>query len=509
MDNIDASSEEEVYADGIVSEPKSDTDNRELADYDSSTDNSDSDFSDIDEDSEPFNRSFESPDLETELGKYKVINEGKNAVRKDVNQLKNLNITEPSFSSDGFLHTEINTEATFNIDNPIIDPVEKREILNKIVNIFKKAHNSDNSFVSFAKRNQPKEIKKFCSILTDANIDFTTDLPLHLYSVYLLKTRNTNLPDPEFTLWPLPTNELITPRPFLQTTNFQTLGIHANDLKNQLDETRYTEINYKENNKRKKSLPHMMEFWHPKINALDELNECLDSIFERKINSQITDYADNHKLNKYGLPSKYRYQRHKPEDIQLNMLLKEKIVQKLDNIIDKLIEIYDDSKTDVRGINKKLTTLPNSEKLKIPKYGLDWLNVLSCIDKNDKRSKLLLLMLFNLKLDKDNINGPIDNYPADYEVYANAKLHRDKILKQVISKKKKTLKHSKINANYLKIAKKQKDNIRYNLNNFLNLGLYYTKKKRMMQRKILENVGNAENAENIENAENVENAERN
>ncbi|GAV28325.1 hypothetical protein PMKS-001796 [Pichia membranifaciens] len=221
-----------------------------------------------------------------------------------------------------------------------------------------------------------------------------------------------------------------------------------------------------------------------KINPLHELDEAIDAIYERKINSQIKKYSQDHKVTKKGFPSKCTYQRRIPEDIHLSPLLKEGIINKLDSVIDKLTDYHINSIVKTQKISRRLGTNGKTPKrASTVTYGLDWLSVLSCLDNKDKHSKMLLLRLFNLKLDKDTINGPVNSYPIDNELYTATKLRRDRILKNLISKSKVNLKNSKT-TQYAKNARKQKNNISYNLDSFLNLGLYYTKDKRLKERNV-------------------------
>lgn len=367
--------------------------------------------------------------------------------------------------------------------------IDSRNVISQIADDFFAKYKLNRTQVSFPLVELPAEIKKFSNILNDANIDFTTDLPLHLYSVYLLTTRNRNLPPAKFTLWPLPAHELITPRPYLRTTNFDTLGPCANDINRSLEESKYSYVNYDDNTKLMKSSPHMLEFWHPQINPLDELDECIDAIFERKINSQIRQYAQAHSVTKNGLPSKYVYQRRTPDDIHLSQQLKGVILAKLNSIIDKLTDYHTTSLAKTCKMSRKLGTYVDGRKTEkrasAVNYGLDWLSVLSCLDNQDKQSKLLLLRLFNLKLDKDTINGPVHSYPIDNEIYRTTKLRRDKVLKSLVCKSRLAPKSSNSTTQYAKFAKKQKNDIRYNLDSFLNLGLYYTKDKRLKEKSLL------------------------
>ena len=362
--------------------------------------------------------------------------------------------------------------------------IDGRKVISHIADDFFASYKPNKIQPTFPLLDLPAETKKFCNILNDANIDFATDLPLHLYNIYLLTTRNKNLPPAKFTLWPLSAHELITPRSFLRTANFESLGSHANDTARMLEETKYTYVNYHENSELIKPSAHMLEFWHPKINPLHELDEAIDAIYEGKINSQIKKYSQDHKVTKKGFPSKCTYQRRSPEDIHLSPLLKEGIINKLDSVIDKLTDYHINSIVKTQKISRRLGTNGKTPKrASTVTYGLDWLSVLSCLDKKDKHSKMLLLRLFNLKLDQDTINGPVNSYPIDNELYTATKLRRDRILKNLISKSKANLKNSKT-TQYAKHARKQKNNISYNLDSFLNLGMYYTKDKRLKERKL-------------------------
>lgn len=393
------------------------------------------------------------------------------------------NVTEPNFQSQQEMSNFLDVSFMDDMGDHFVDYYDGNSdsLLEKIKeNFFKK---STKPPIVFCKAQQSKDIKKMCNILNDANIEFTTDLPLHLYSTYLLSTRNTNLPASTFTLWPLPSDELITPRAFLRTTTTAQLGLNANDLKRELDKTKFTFVNYDQNNIRLKPKSHMLEFWHPQINALTEIDECLDAIFERKINSQIRNYADKHKLTKKGFPIKNAYQRRTPEDLHLNPLLKKNIINKLDSVIDQLSDMHTNSMQATEGMSYKLKKYYPGKLLKVPNYGLDWLSVLSCLDHKDKKSKLLLLKLFNLKLDKDNINGPVNSYPIDYELYCKPKLHRDKILKRIMAKHKIPAKNLKSHG-HVKQAKKKQNHIRYNMDSFLDLALLHRKDKRLNEKKL-------------------------
>lgn len=360
--------------------------------------------------------------------------------------------------------------------------IDGRKVIAHIADDFFATYKPNKIQPTFPLLDLPAETKKFCNILNDANMDFATDLPLHLYNIYLLTTRNRELPPAKFTLWPLPAHELITPRSFLRTTDFESLGSHANDTARMLEETKYAYVNYDDNSKLIKPSAHMLEFWHPKINPLAELDEALDAIYERKINSQIKKYSQDHKVTKKGFPSRCTYQRRTPEDIHLSPLLKEKIITKLDSIIDKLTDYHTNSIVKTQKISRRLGTNGKTPKrASAVTYGLDWFSVLSCLDDKDKHSKMLLLKLFNLKLDKDTINGPVNSYPIENELYTATKIRRDKILKNLICKSKVHLKNAKP-TQYAKFARKQKNNISYNLDSFLNLGLYYTKHKRLKER---------------------------
>lgn len=489
---IEGSSDEEVYVSDIPLKKTLENDksihsySKTCSDDDDddndNIDSSDEYISDISPDTELRKNALRysvSPELDDSdiLGKTVILNSNNKTTRLKKTALSDSPVNSSAPVSD---QDDVNSNLTFTFDDyPLVGLRASDEILKEMVNMFESSLDQDNTtLITFPKIRQSKQIQKYCNILNDANIEFTTDLPLHLYSVYLLKTRNLNLPDPEFTLWPLPTNELIAPRSYLKTTTFETLGENANDLPNLIKKSKYNSINYKENNKLSKCSNHMLEFWHPTINPLNDLNECIDSIFERKINSQISSYSNSKskKLNKYGSLLNIKFQRHTPEDINVNALLKSKIIDKLDNLIDKLVEIHDDNKSGTKGIMKKMKKINDHSTLKVPNYGLDWLSVLSCLDKDDKQSKLLLMILFNLKLDNDKFSGPIENYSADFELFAKAKLHRDKTLKKLISKKKTNFTNSRIDPNYHKVVKKQKSNVRYNLDSFFNLDLTMNEK---------------------------------
>ncbi|KAG0681394.1 hypothetical protein C6P42_004154 [Pichia californica] len=351
---------------------------------------------------------------------------------------------------------------------------------NHLSDILNETFSPNRDMMSFSNNNLPKEINKYCNILYDADIDFTTDLPLHLYSVYLLNTRNKNLPLPKFTLWPLQTKDLITPREYLKTTNFKTLGISANDERKELDKSRYTNVNYEENSKLFKSKSHMWEFWNPKINSTLELYECMDAIYERKINAQIVKYAKDHEYTKkHHYVSDYTYQRDEASDIELDLIFKSKIKTKLDSIIDQLTDFHTNSMKRTSKLSRKLGTFnpEKARKAKVTDFGLDWLSVFSCLNKNDKQSKLILLHLFNLKLDKDLIHGPVNSYPIDLEIYNSTKFRRDKILKDLLLKSKPKIKYPKNGAN-AKLTKMQKNHIRYHLDSFINLSYVTSKTKR-------------------------------
>lgn len=432
-----------------------------------------------------YSSSSVTPDLE----EYETIS---NQITLKGNQYRPANNNKPLFldsdKDDGNYDHEGNESdiySTFidyenyddNKDKLQIDT--SKDVISQISNAFHQNFQPNKHLITFTNNELPKEIRKYCNILKDADIDFTTDLPLHLYAVYLLNTRNKNLPLPKFTLWPLPMDELIPSRSYLKTTNFESLGDNANDINKELDQSRFTYVNYEANSKLLNSAPHMWEFWHPKINPVQELNECFDAIFERRINSQISKFSLDHEYTKRHYLSDYTYQRHSPEDLQLDNVFKSKLKEKLDCIIDKLTDTHTNSIAKTANISRKLGTIDrkNNKKAKVVSYGLDWLSVLSCLDNKDKQSKLALLKLFNLKLDKDIIHGPVNSYPIENEIYNDTKFYRDKLAKQLLSKAKAKSKAPK-NTEYGKILKKQKSNIRYNLDNFMNLTFYHSKSRR-------------------------------
>lgn len=401
---------------------------------------------------------------------------------------------ESEFNDDfnKFIDDDYDYEYEYDKDKPEIDT--SKDVISQISDVFHQNFQPNKQLITFTNNELPKEIRKYCNIIKDADIDFTTDLPLHLFTVYLLNTRNKNLPLPKFTLWPLPTHELIPSRSYLKTTNFESLGCNANDINKELDKSRFTYVNYEANSKLLNSAPHMWEFWHPKINPLEELNECLDSIFERRINSQILKFSSDHEYTKRYYLSDYTYQRHSPEDIQLDNIFKSKIKKKLDSIVDKLTDFHTSSIIKTSSLSRKLGTIDkrNNKKAKVVNFGLDWLSVLSCIDSKDKQSKLTLLKLFNLKLDKDIIHGPVNSYPIENEIYNDTKVYRDKLAKQLLTKNKSKSKVSR-NTEYGKILKKRKSNIRYNLDSFMNLTFYQCKNRRVGK-----NIENKLKTENLE-----------
>lgn len=412
--------------------------------------------------------------------------------KNNITASERINSSRPTFCNSSFF------DDTHDFQVPEIPSSEShteknQRILRQLSDIFQISGNSNLGGITFHKSEISDTIKKYCNILTDAHIEFTTDLPVHLYSVYLLSTRNKNLPDPNFTLWPLPSNELITPRHFLQTTKSNTLGKNANDVSNELRQTRFTKINFQLNNNRPSNpTKNMLEFWNPQIDSIEELKECMDAIFEKKINSQINAYSKSHSLDKNGLPKNYVYQRHTPDDITLDALLKRKIIDKLDKVIDKLVATHMVTKKGPGRLKKKLTSIDGTSNLHVPNYGMDWLSVLSMLPPNDKKSRLLLLMIFNLKLDKDHVNGPVDSYPDDFEMFAKAKTHRDKVLKILASKH---ISPSKKSKNIYRKAKRCKTGIRHQLDSFLGLKIRNIKENRRNE-KLLASTENRNNSEN-------------
>lgn len=357
----------------------------------------------------------------------------------------------------------------------------------------------------------PKDVKKYWDILNDANIDFITDLPLHLYNTYLLSTRNKDLPPAKFTLWPLPTNDLITPKSFLRTTNFKTLGYDANHGDDKFDDTRYTYVNYDENSKRSMSFSYMWEFWHPKINPSDELHECLDSIYEKHITNQIREYANSYESTRGDhVPNKYTYDRESPDDIELNSLLKKKVMTKLDSIIDRLTDYHTTSIKKIEKISRKLGTVHGEIPRRVGPvhYGLDWLSVLSCLqdNKKDKKAMLLLLRMFNLRLDSDLLTGPIASYRLENKRFRKAKIIRDKKLKNLVVKTKKPKRNTDKSV-FTKIANKQRTNIRYNLGEFINMELQHTKERRAKEMEEIIGKQNGEDGENGQDVNSMGNAE--
>ena len=352
--------------------------------------------------------------------------------------------------------------------NDDIDIVQYESLVNDVIGYFQSKEQPEIHDVFSLCSELPKEIQKYTNLLLDFNIEFTKDLPLHLYSVYLLSTRNRNVPPPGFSNWPLQTQDLITPRNAIKTTDFQSLGQQARAFRVKMNWTRYTKINFSENNLLHKPKLRMLEFWHPEINATDELNECMDAIFEKRINKQIEQYSEENRYDKHGLPSRYRYQRHTPEDIRMDPILRNNIKTKLDNIIDRMVESYQTGLLTNESLGRKLA----AKVYKPPEYGLNWLNVLTNIDQKDKKARMHLLMLFNLKLEKDILSGPINTYSSSFEPFANAQIYKDKVLKGIaIKRKRAAVPYSTNLKNMNRVTKKQKSHIRYNLDDFLNLSL--------------------------------------
>ncbi|TID21882.1 hypothetical protein CANINC_003366 [Pichia inconspicua] len=308
------------------------------------------------------------------------------------------------------------------------DKVEKTEAFKNLVNYFRDNHKGwDTPTVNFCNINLTKETKKYITIIQDANIDFTTDLPLHLYNAYLLSTRNRNIPGFEFTAWPLPSNDLLTPRDHILDTNFATLGNEAKGFNEKMHLERFTKVNYVSNQKKVSPKLSMTCFWHPKIDACSEVNECMDAIFEQNINRKLAKLSRKRKVCKNDNTI---IQRKDPVDLILDAMLKRNIINRLDTIIDRMIDAYVKAES-------KISSFPTSKRSDYPVRGMDWLDVASQLEDDNYKSRLLLFRLFKQQLKKDYINGPLDRYPNEFERLGEGEEYKQKVLKSLIRKRSK------------------------------------------------------------------------
>lgn len=315
-----------------------------------------------------------------------------------------------------------------------------------------------------------KDFQHYSDLLIDINTEFTKDLPLHLYTAHLLSTKNLHLPPKDFTSWPSPSSKLIPPRSYLSTTDFQSLNILPSRDFEMINNSKYVNIDYRPNYGPKLRVPthSMLEYWHPQINSGEEIRQCIDSLYEKKINTQIQQYSESKKIRKNGKLSKYTYQRRVPEDLHLDDKLKDKIVERLDEVIDKLISIN----------TEKVEKLENNKKpgVDYTTFNIDWLSVMSSLGTNEynKKMKTFLLKLFNLKLEKDKFNGPLQNILVRSQQFTESRNLRNKVLKRAITTtQKKNSKSSgfKESLKVFKQSKKQKSNIRNHLDDFMKLSI--------------------------------------
>jgi hypothetical protein len=275
-----------------------------------------------------------------------------------------------------------------------------------------------------------KEIEEYCGKLNDLNNDFTADLPAHLYAIYLLNTRNPNMPPPEISAWPLPSADLITPRQALKSTTVESLGKNAVLHMEKMKENRYSYVKFRENKHLRPGSSLMYEYWHPKINAQAEMEECLDAIYEKKINFQISCF--NEKASKDT--KAFIYRRSNEEDLHLDRTKKTEIMGKLDNLIDNLIDLRKKNLDNEGRFSDLLGPLDRPKENKT-NYGLDWLSVASCLEQQfpEDGSRDYLNKLFSLRLQRNLSYGPTSNIPPKYHRFTALKTRRDAISKRLIA----------------------------------------------------------------------------
>lgn len=356
-------------------------------------------------------------DLESNQIRHRLVRRASSVSKSGLRPFFLANLSAPKIQEDSSF-------SNITLTNPT-DKIEKTEAFKKVINFFHENHEGwETPTVTFTNTSLPKELKKYINIIQDANIDFTIDLPLHLYNAHLLSTRNKNIPGFEFTAWPLPSNDLITPRDYLFDTNFSTIGDEAKAFNEIMYSQRFAKVDYVVNQKRIAPKSSMTCFWHPKIDASAEMDECIDAIFEQNINRRISKHF--HK-KKHNLTDCASIQRKDPVDLTLDAVLKRKLYGKLNNLVDRMVDTY-------MNAERNLSSFPKMKGYEIPVRGMDWLDVASQLEDDDRKSQALLFKLFRHQLKKDTINGPVDRYPHEYESYNRAEEHRHKILKRLIKK---------------------------------------------------------------------------
>lgn len=152
------------------------------------------------------------------------------------------------------------------------------------------------------------EIQEYQQILEVLNDEFRSDLAVHLYATYLLRTRNRYLPKRNVTDWPHSIDKVWKPANSADWSSIPGRYTLPSEIKNDPKLPRPTED--------------VLQRLRPESDPKTELKDALDAIYERTTKQE------------------------------LHPLHKERVLAKLDDTIDKLIALkrQDTSETDHRSL---------------------------------------------------------------------------------------------------------------------------------------------------------------